>query len=105
MWIKCGDGTHLLNASQVLHFNIEAATEAHQKLHADVSSVIDHGLPDSGVLVIARLADGVPICVGRYENEEHATLVLNTISAAFESGARTLDVHRLRTKRRGAEGA
>jgi hypothetical protein len=99
MWIKCGDGTHLLNASQVLHFNVEAAAEAPQE------SGEDSGQRDSGVLVIARMADGVPICVGRYETEEHANLVLNTISAAFESGARTLDVHRLRTKRRGAEGA
>ncbi len=105
MWIKCGDGTHLLNAGQVLHFNVETAGDACQMQHEDGSGIKDHGLPDSGVLVIARMADGIPICVGRYETQEHANVVLNTISAAFESGARTLDVHRLRTGRRGGEGA
>lgn len=104
MWIKCGDGTHLLNASQALHFNVEAASDAQQEPGADGSSTTNHGLPNSGVLVVARMTEGAPVCVGRYETQEHANLVLNTICAAFESGAHTLDVHRLRTGRRGADG-
>ena len=100
MWIKCGDGTHLLNANQVLQFSIEAA----QPRQDGGPSRTDCDLPHSGVLVLAWLPGGVRVPVGCYDTEEHAALVLTTIAASFESGARTLDVHRLRTRRRGAEG-
>ena len=107
MWIKCGDGAHLLNASQVLYFDVAAASDVEREPGADglsITNATNYGLPDSGVLVIAWMIAGAPVCVGRYETQEQASLVLNTINAAFESKAHTLDVHRMRTGRRGADG-